>query len=106
MDKEVRIAKIKAREAERLATLSFLKEMMKNPIFELVAGLALITYLNRGTQSWQEAMTGIDLKATVEGAGLVTIIGLQQLAPLAPYIAQGAEGLGKALPGLLALAAA
>ena len=32
-------------------------------------------------------------------------VGLQQIAPLAPSIAQGTEGLSKALPGILALAA-
>ena len=98
-------------EAVKLARIQSDKELMlavlRNPVVELIAGIAAITYLNKGSQSWLESATGIDLAAGGEYAGLVTIIGLQQIAPLVPTLAAaGVDALGavaKAAP-MLALA--
>jgi hypothetical protein len=94
----VRIAEIKANSDN-------LRELLHNPVVELLAGIVVISYLNKGSQSLLEKMTGIDLAAGGEFAGLIAVIGLQQLAPLAPSIAQGTESIAKALPALLALGA-
>ena len=101
----VKIAKVKARAEKDIAQIGLVKELAKNPVIELLAGVAVITYLNKGDKSWYQSLTGIDLKAGGEFAGLIAVIGLQQIAPLAPSIAQGTEGLSKALPGILALTA-
>lgn len=92
----VRVAEIQAQER-------IFHELINNPIVELLAGIVAISYLNKGSQSWLESVSGIDLKAGGEYAGLVAIIGLQQVAPLIPSIMQGGTEMGKALPGILAL---
>lgn len=98
----IRIARIQA-------DSKLMSELLRNPVVELLAGVVAISYLNKGKQSWLESVTGIDLAAGSEYAGLVTIIGLQQIAPLIPAIAQGGGDIIKsivpALP-LLALAGA
>lgn len=97
-------------EAVKLARIQSDKELilalLRNPVVELLAGITAITYLNKGSQSWFESVSGIDLAAGSEYAGLITIIGLQQIAPLMPAIAAGGADLKTALPALLALGAA
>jgi hypothetical protein len=78
-------------------------ELIRNPVIELLAGVIVISYLNRGSQSWYETLTGIDVAAVAEGAGLITLIGLQQLGPdgLKAVLGASAAGLGvvaKAIP--------
>jgi hypothetical protein len=94
----VKLAKVKAQS-------DLIKDLIKNPVLELLAGIIAISYLNKGSQSWFESTTGIDLAAGGEYAGLVTIIGLQQLAPLIPSIVAGGSDITKALPSLLPLLA-
>lgn len=97
-------------EAIRLAKIQSDKELMlavlRNPVVELLAGIVAITYLNKGSQSWLESISGVDLAAGSEYAGLIAIIGLQQVAPLIPAIVGGSGDVSKALPALLALGAA
>lgn len=98
-------------EAVKLAKIQadkeLIKELLHNPVVELLVGITAITYLNKGSQSWLESISGIDLAAGSEYAGLITIIGLQQIAPLVPVvvpaITAGAGSLAKALPMLAAL---
>lgn len=101
----LKIARIYARAERAKNNAEILRLLMTNPVVELLAGIMAISYLNKGSQSWLESATGIDLAAGGEYAGLVAIIGLQQLAPLVPAIAAGAEGLSKSLPAMLALGA-
>jgi hypothetical protein len=101
----LKIAKLQSRDKARQAQIDFAKMLLGNPVVELLGGIAVITYLNKGSQSWLQSITGINLAAGAEYAGLVTIIGLQQIAPLMPSIAAGSEGMAKALPALLALGA-
>ena len=97
-------------EAVKLAKIQSDKELMlallRNPVVELLAGITAITYLNKGNSNWLESITGIDLAAGSEYAGLIAIIGLQQVAPLIPAIVSGSGDVSKALPALLALGAA
>lgn len=101
-------------EAVTLAKIAAAKalahDLITNPVVELLAGIAAITYLNKGSQSWLESVSGIDLAAGGEYAGLIAIIGLQQIAPLVPVIAQAQgdtlKAILPALPALLALGAA
>jgi len=99
----VKVAKINARSMRESKQMDLIKSLATNPVVELLVGIAAITYLNKGSQSWLESISGIDLAAGSEYAGLIAIIGLQQLAPLAPAIAQGSGGLAKMLPAVLAL---
>lgn len=100
----VKIAKIQRASIRESKALDLARELINNPVVELLAGIAAITYLNKGSQSWLESATGIDLAAGGEYAGLIAVIGLQQLAPLAPAIAAGG-GIGKLLPEVLSLGA-
>lgn len=98
----VRVARIQAE-------TKLIVELLRNPVVELLAGIMVISYLNKGhnqSQSWLETITGINLAAGSEYAGLIAIIGLQQIAPLMPAIAAGGADLKTALPALLALGAA
>lgn len=81
-----------------------MKAIISNPVVELVAGIVAISYLNTGSQSWLESVSGIDLAAGGQYAGLVTIIAMQQIAPIVPDLVKAGGGLA-AIPGLLALAA-
>lgn len=101
----LKIAKLYARAERKKTDADLLRAILANPVVELLAGIVVISYLNKGSQSWLESATGIDLAAGGEYAGLITLIGLQQIAPLVPDLVKGAEGLGKSLPGLLALGA-
>ena len=98
-------------EAVRLAKIQADKELMlailNNPVIELLAGIVAISLINNGSQSLVESLTGIDVAQTVESAGLVTIIGLQQLGPecfqaIAGTTGAGLAALGKAIPMLAA----
>ena len=84
------------------AQLEVLRDLAANPVIELIVGIAAITYLNKGSSSWLESITGIDLKAGGEYAGLIAIIGLQQISSHPETAAVGAAAL-KTLPALLAL---
>jgi hypothetical protein len=105
----VKVAKINARAIREAKQLDLVKTLATNPIVELLAGIVAISYLNKGSQSWLESITGIDLRAGSEYTGLVTIIALQQLGPSGIQAIAGTTGaafgaITKALP-LLAAAA-
>jgi hypothetical protein len=70
----IRVAEIKA-QADNL------RELLHNPVVEIVAAYVIIELLQR----------------------CLAAVGMQQLAPLAPAIAQGTESIAKVIPGLLAL---
>jgi len=103
----LKIAKLYARTERDKANIELAREILRNPVFELIAGIATISYLNKGSQSWLESAIGIDLAAGGEYAGLIAIIGLQQIAPLVPAIVSGsgpaAAAIGKLLPAVAAL---
>lgn len=103
----LKIAKLYAKTERDKNNIELARAVLSNPVFELLLGIAAISYLNRGSQSWLESATGIDLAAGGEYAGLIGIIGLQQVAPLIPSIAAGAGPaagiLTKLLPAVVAL---
>lgn len=95
------------RMAEIKANSEMFQELLRNPVVELLAGIIVIQLLNKGDKSILETLTGVDVKTVVEGAGLVTIIGLQQLGPqgiqaVAGFTGAGLSALGKAIPLLAA----
>src|ERR1035437_3661239 len=101
---QARLARNAAKARQNELKMQLAIELIRNPVVELIAGIAAISYLNKGSGSWLESVTGIDLAAGGEYAGLVAIIGLQQIAPLIPTIAAaGVDALGavaKAAPML------
>ena len=103
----VKVARINARAIRQAKEMELAKAIITNPVLELIAGIAAITYLNKGNRSWLESISGIDLAAGGEYAGLVAVIGLQQIAPLIAASAGTQSDLAKsilpALPALLAL---
>lgn len=101
----VKVARIQARSRRDEAQIQLARELIRNPVIELLAGICAISYLNKGSQSWLETATGIDLAAGGEYAGLVAIIGMQQIAPLVPSMMAQTGDIAKALPSVLALGA-
>lgn len=98
----VKIAKIKARADKDVAMMNMIRAIAGNPAIELL-GSALVLIEMRKHKLFDGVSGSIEeaaLMAMIAGA-----VGLQQVAPLAPSMAQGAEGIGKALPGILALTA-
>ena len=98
----VKLAKINARAARELKAMELAKAVITNPAVELILAAYIVIQMRK-----HGLFSG--LSGGVEEASLMAFIagcvGLQQIAPLAPAIAQGAEGIGKAIPSLLSLAA-
>jgi hypothetical protein len=104
---DLKIARLNARTARLMADRQLISEVLRNPVFELAAGLLLITYLNKGQTSLLDKLAGIDFKAGGETAALVGIIAAQQLGQpgvtaLANGVGSAVSSLGKALPLLAA----
>ena len=89
----VRMAEIKAQSDN-------LRELLHNPVIEIIAAYTIIELLQRYPSS--HPIIG-SAAGTIAEAGCLAAVGMQQLSPLAPYIAQGTESISKAFPGLLAL---
>ena len=89
----IRVAEIKA-QADNL------RELLHNPVVEIVAAYVIIELLQRYPSD--RPIIG-SVAGTVAEAGCLAAVGMQQLAPLAPAIAQGTESIAKVIPGLLAL---
>lgn len=87
MDATVAVARLNARLAVRAQNLEFAKATLGNPVVELLALFLIVEYAQR--QGWLGSIAGTALETTGTAA-----VALQQLAPLAPYIAQGVSGLG------------
>lgn len=75
------------------------KTLVSNPAFEIIATFVIIEQLQKTGHMPQ-------LAGTIAEGGVLTAVGMQQLAPLAPYIAQGAQGLGATIKTLTPLLAA
>lgn len=115
---DYKIAKIEAGKATRQDII----KLLSNPVFEILAGFIVIEalqkfYVKTGTHtekvpSWtlpngvviaertvtlpgQPLMPA--LAGTIAEAGILTAVTAQQLAPLAPYIAQGVTDVTKML---------
>lgn len=99
----VKIAKINARAARDIKAMELLKVMATNPIVELVSLYLIVETLQRYPRN--EPILGTISGLALEVAG-TTAVGLQQIAPLMPAIAQGGSDIVKALPGLIAAAGA
>lgn len=89
----VRIAEIKAQ-------ADTMREMLHNPVVEIIAAYVIIELLQRYPSD--RPIIG-SVAGTVAEAGCLAAVGMQQIAPLAPSIAQGTESIAKVIPGLLAL---
>ena len=103
-DPTVKAAQILAKKEISLARIELARDLVKNPILELIAGFVLVESLQRYPSS--RPIIGNLQGNALEGlfAGVVTV---QQLAPSLPYLTQAAGqvlgALGKAAPVLGAL---
>jgi len=93
----LRIAKINLKIERTRANNEMLKTMMSNPVVELIGAYVLV-------ESLQKAAVIPDKAGTACEIAIVAAVGMQQLAPLAPYIAQRVEGLGQGLAGIAKMA--
>lgn len=97
MNEQVKLAKIQASAARRVAEYQLVSELIRNPIVEVVALYAAVEYLQKKGVIPNTAGT------VAEGVGDIAII-YQQLAPSIPMIAQSAgtliESVGGALGGI------
>jgi len=105
MNGEMQAAKILADKEYNLAKISLLKDLLKNPILEIVGGFVLVEVLQRYPKD--RPIIG-NIQGNLIEAGLTGIITVQQLAPSLPYLAESSgsilQSVGKLAP-LLALAA-
>lgn len=89
MDKLEYKLKTKAQDNEELHyLLAETRQLLNNPLVELVIGSLFIAYMTRGTQSTFEKFTGIDWNRMGLSAGLIAAIQAQQLSAVVPYVAQ------------------
>ena len=98
----VKLAKIKARAEKDIATMALIKAVASNPVVELLTSAIVIIELPKNGFF---PGTFCPAEEALLMAACTAAVGLQQVAPLAPYIAQGTEVLTKAIPGLLSIAA-
>jgi len=89
----------KIHERESMSRLT--SQLIENPLIEFAAGIAFITWLTRGRQSWLERATGIDVAQGTLGAALAGVITAQQLSKSLPYLTDTAVKLSPNLGGLL-----
>jgi len=92
----VRIEREKRKTAQIVADRQLAIEIIKNPVVEILAAYISIEWLQRHGQ--MPALAG-----TIAEAGVLTAVGMQQIAPLAPYIAQGAQGLAGSIKAIAPL---
>src|SRR5487761_2114418 len=85
----LRLAKLKARSEASQANIILAKELAKNPIVELLAGLTALELLHRYPKGNPILDGGIigGLKVDVMEGGLFAVVAFQQLAPSMPYLA-------------------
>lgn len=94
MTSDARIARRQLRAAEQLANKQVLLDVIKNPVFELLVGFLAVEYAQR------HGYMG-NISGTVCEAGIVSAVGLQQMAPYLGDIIKG-TGEGIAAVGKLA----
>lgn len=84
--------------------LQVLKDLLTNPVFEILLGYVAIEAMQVTQSPFTRTPAAMmpPLAGTIAEAGILTAVAMQQLAPLAPYMAQGAKGLSDLAP-LLAL---
>ena len=99
---ELSAAKILAKAEKHKADVELMKALISNPVVEIVGAYVII-------ESLQATKMIGNVAGTAAEAGCLAAVALQQLAPLAPYIAESAKGIGstvaKVAP-LLAMAGA
>lgn len=102
MDRELKLAKMKARQAEHEETMAMARDILKNPIVELVGGFLLIQALTETTDPAKRPLIamGTDTQIILR-AGIVTAVAVQQLAPSLPILTQGASNIAGSLAKLI-----
>jgi len=105
MDKDVKIAKIKAQQAEFDAAMKVVKELLSNPVVELVGGMAAIEYMLNNPKGNPILKIGGAKQDALEAA-IGTAVIAQQVAPLVPLLGSAATGVISAVKSLAPVAAA
>jgi len=98
----LRVEKAKISQADRALALESLKTLLGNPVVELLIGWSFLAYTKSvpGEGFWSNYS---ELVADTAGATAITgVVGVQQLAPSLPYLAQSGD-LMKMLGPLLAV---
>lgn len=101
MNDAVKVARINADRDKALAAIGLVKGLLTNPVIELVGAVVLVETLQRYPKD--RPIIGNIQGNLIEG-GIGAIIGLQQLAPLMPYVSSSISDITK-LAAPLALAA-
>lgn len=100
-DPAISVARINARAARERQQLEILRELLRNPVIEILVLYIAIEALQK------QGIIGSFAGTVAEGAGLGAI-GLQQIAPLMPSMAekgQMLEAVAKIMPSALSLGA-
>lgn len=103
MNDAVKIAKIQAQRDKTIAAIGLVRDLVKNPIIEVVAGFVLVETLQRYPKN--RPIIG-NIQGDIIEAGIGGLIMAQQMAPLVPYATQGLGELLGAVGKLAPLLAA
>jgi uncharacterized membrane protein YeaQ/YmgE (transglycosylase-associated protein family) len=104
MNDAIKQAKIQAKAAENIATMGLIKDIISNPIVELVGGFMLIQALTEVTDKTKRPLVqmGTDTQIVLR-AGIVGAVTAQQLGGdnTKELITNAAGSLTKLLPALI-----
>jgi hypothetical protein len=83
----LKIKKIEADALMRHDLIELTKELLHNPVAEIVTAAVLVAYLERNTNPILGSIVG-----AVSMSGITAVVGLQQLAPVLPALSQAMPG--------------
>ena len=88
MNEQLKIKRVEARAVMTHDQIELLKEVMRNPVIELIGAAAILNYM---TRSQNQFFAGFNNAAAM--TAITTVVGFQQLAPSLPTLAAAAPGL-------------
>lgn len=104
MDKDIKLAKIKAQQAEREIALVIARDILSNPVIELIGGFMLIQVLTESPDKTKAPpiVMGTDTQIILRTALGAAVLGQQLGKEGMQTLASGAVSALKAVPALVA----
>jgi hypothetical protein len=103
MSTELTVAKVQAKSANHKADVELMRELLKNPVVEALAGTMIVISLRKS--GFFQGVTG-SLEEGVLETAILSIILAQQIAPSIPYLVQGTTEMGKVMSSIAPMLAA
>jgi hypothetical protein len=103
MSTELTVAKVEARASKHKADVELMRELLRNPVVEALAGTMVVVSLRKA--GFFQGVTGALEEGVLETA-ILSIILAQQIAPSIPYLVQGTTEMGKVISSIAPMLAA